>query len=494
MGKLVCVKKMMPVAGALLLSATFTLANAQEPLVLNLDKALEIAMSENPTVKVADQEIEKKKYAQKGAYAALFPQINLGGDYQRTLKKQVMYMDGDFGMVDMMAPIFNGMEQTFASQVPGYAPGTLISEIAAASAPTETTSSGDGISIGRDNNWSAGFTFGLPLINTALWKSLSVSALDVELSIEQARSSKIDMENQVRKCFYGVLLANDSYRVFKESYDNAMANYSDIKSKYEQGLVAEYDLIRANVSVKNIEPNLLQAENAATLSKWQLKALLGVNLDLAIECEGRLMDFQSELFADYVSTSVNISLDDNSSLKQFDIQARLLKRTLEMQKLDFMPTLSLSGLYQWSAMNNDFRFKEYQWNPYSMVGISLSVPIFSGGSRLNKVKQTQVSISQLRLQRDDAERNLQLAVKQFADNMSTCVKRFDAAQKGVEQAERGYSIARKRYDTGSGTLLEINDAELAMTQARLNFNQAIYDYMTAKSELEKTLGKQSYSK
>jgi outer membrane protein TolC len=106
------------------------------------------------------------------------------------------------------------------------------------------------------------------------------------------------------------------------------------------------------------------------------------------------------------------------------------------------------------------------------------------------MNQTKVSINQLQWQRQDVERNLQLAVKQYMDNMSNCIKRFDAAQKGVEQAERGYTIARKRYDTGAGTLLEVNDSELAMTQARLNFNQSIYEYMVAKSDLEKTLGKQ----
>jgi outer membrane protein TolC len=296
------------------------------------------------------------------------------------------------------------------------------------------------------------------------------------------------MTNQVNRSFFGVLLANDSYRVFKSSYDNAMSNYLDIKNKYVQGLVAEYDLIRANVSVKNIEPNLLQAENAAVLAKWQLKALLGMDLDLNIECDGSLGDFQSELYGDYLS--INTALDDNTTLKQLDIQADMLKQTLSLQKYDFLPTLSLSGVYQWSAMNNDFKFRDYLWNPYSMVGLSLTIPIFSGGSRLNKMNQTKVSINQLQWQRQDAERNLQLAVKQYMDNMSSCIKRFDAAQKGVEQAERGYTISRKRYDTGAGTLLEVNDSELALTQARLNFNQSIYDYMVAKSELEKTLGKQ----
>lgn len=483
-------KKMMWVVFLLLPSLAFTSLRAQEPIVLDLDKALEIALSENPTVKVADQEIEKRKYAKKGSYAALFPQINFGADYTRTLKKQMMYMDGAFDTNDMMGPVFEGIDNTFAQSVPGYKPGTVNQEINNAYAKIPPADPNQGIEVGRDNNWGFGFNASMPLINASLWKSLSISGLDVELAIEQARSSKINMVNQVTKSFYGVLLANDSYRVFKESYDNAMENYQDVKQKYEQGLVAEYDLIRADVSVQNAEPNMLQAENALALATWQLKALLGMDLELPIRCEGKLSDFESNLYGDYMSIST--ALDNNTSLRQLDIQADQLKQTLKMQKFDYLPTLSLSALYNWNAMNNNFKFSEYKFNPYSTMGLTLTIPIFSGGSRYHNVKQTQVSITQMYLQRDDMERNLQLAVKQYTDNMSTCIKRYDAAQKGVSQAERGYTIAQKRYETGAGTLLELNDAELAMTQARLNFNQAIYDYMVAKADLELTVGNQNY--
>lgn len=473
-------------------SLAFSSLYAQEPIVLSLDKALEIAMSENPTVQVADQEIEKKKYAKKGAYAALFPQVSFGADYTRTLKKQVMYMDGAFDMTSMLEPVtkplIGGMEQTLQGMNSSYVPGTLAENIAANTPKPEPTEGGDeGITVGRDNNWGLGFNASMPLINASLWKSLSISGQDVELAIEQARSSKIDMTNQVKRAYYGVMLANDSYRVFKESYDNAMENYTDVKQKFEQGLAAEYDLIRADVSVKNIEPNMFQAENAVALAKWQLKALLGMDLELPIECEGELADYKSALFGDYLS--VDTALAGNTDLRQLDIQAGQLKTSLQMQKFDFLPTLSVSGSYTWSAMNNDFRFKNYQWNPYSIVTLSLSFPIFTGGSRVQAARQTQVSMHQLQLQRQDLHRNLQLAVKQYKDNMNTCLKRYDAAQRGVEQAERGQMIAQKRYETGAGTLLELNDAELALTQSKLNYNQAIYDYMVAKSDLEKTLGK-----
>lgn len=444
----------------LLPSLVLTSAKAQDTLVLDIGKALEIALSENPTVKVANKEIQKKKYAQKGSYAALFPQVSFAADYNRTLKKQVMYMDG----FDMGSTEIPGME--------------------------DMPNMDEGIEVGRDNNWNLGFNASMPIVNAALWKSLSISAVDVELAIEQARSSKIAMVNQVKKGYYGVLLANDSYRVFKESYDNAMENYLDIKRKFEQGTVAEYDLIRANVTVKNSEPNMLQAENALVLAKWQLKALLGMDLDINIECEGQLTDFEKDLFGDFLSTDTTLA--NNTDLKQMDLQAKQLDKTLTMQKFDYLPTLSLTGLYQWTAMNNDFKFKDYMWNPYSMVGVTLSIPIFSGGSKFYKIKQTRNSLEQLSLQREDTQRNLQLAIKQYIDNMNTCVKRFDASQKGVEQAERGYMISQKRYDTGAGTLLEMNDSELALTQAKLNFNQAIYDYMVAKADLEKVLGRQEF--
>lgn len=240
----------------------------------------------------------------------------------------------------------------------------------------------EGFEVGRSNNWNMGFNASMPLVNASLWKSLSISAMDVELAIEQARSSKLAMTSQVKKGFYAVLLANDSYRVFKQSYDNAVENYQDIQQKYEQGAVAEYDLIRADVTVKNTEPNLLQAENALAIAQWQLKALLGMDLELPIACEGELAEFKEDLFGDFLGTETH--LDGNTDLRQLDLQAEQLRKTLTMQKFDFLPTLSLTGLYQWSAMNNDFKFKNYRWNPYSMIGVSLSVPLFTGEADITR--------------------------------------------------------------------------------------------------------------
>jgi len=415
-----------------------------EPLRITLKEALDIAMSENLTVQVADREITRQKYAKKGTYADLFPQVSASGSFQRTIAKQKMYMDGMEGM-------------------------------------------DGGITVGRDNNWSVGFSASMPLVDVSLWKSLQISAQDVELAVEKARSSRIEMADQVRQAFYTILLAQESVEVYKDALENASRNYTDIERKFNEGLVAEYDLIRANVNVKNAEPNVYDAENSLILANWQLKALLGLDLEMKIECLGSLSEYEEKM--QYYLSDGKFNLLDNSDLIQLDIQYNQLEKTRQMQIAQYYPTLNASFSYQWNAMNNDFKFSDYKWDPYSVVGLTLSIPIYSGGKRLNNIKQTRTNLEQLNLQRLETERNLTVAARQSSDQMNTSLKQFTAASAGVEEAEKSYTITMERYNTGNGTLLEINDAQLSLTQARLNMNQAIYNYLIAQSTLDKTQGK-----
>ncbi|GHU90166.1 transporter [Bacteroidia bacterium] len=462
----------------------------QTSLQLTLEKAVEIALSNNPTVKIADMEIEKKKYAKKSAQSSLYPQIDAVGQYTRTLKKQVMYMDGAFDIGSMMSevlnPIIKGTDETFSGNVPGYQTGNLEKNIEANTPPPVSTGGSDGISVGRDNNWSGGFNLSWPVVVPTLWKSLQISSLDVELAVEQAHSSKINMINSIRKAFYNVLLAQDSYNVFKESYDNAALNYNDIKNKYDQGLTSEFDLVRADVRVKNIKPNMVQSENALSLATLSLKALMGIDMDQPVKASGSLKDYEADLLKDIMK--IDTSLVNNPDLKQFDLQNRQLQKTLELYKAQYLPVVSISGNYMYMSMNNDFKFGDYKWNPYSTIGLTLSIPIFDGFKKSSEIKQTRISLQQMELQRKDIVRNLKLGVNNSINNMMSSVEQVISTKDAVKQAYKGYVISQKRYDTGMGTLLELNDAELSHAQASLAFNQAIYNYLSAKADLDKTLG------
>lgn len=427
-------------------------------LSLTLEDALRIALSENTSVKVAEKEITRSQYARKGSYAALFPQIDFSASYQRTLKKQVMYMDFD---------------------IPGSGGGSA-----------EAPSSNEGFEVGRSNNWNLGFSAGMPVVSAALWKSLKISDMDVELAVEKARTSKLQMVTQVKQAFYGVLLAKEALDVFVETYDNAVKNYEETRKKHMVSKASDYDLIRAEVSVRNAEPDVYNAEHSLFIAKWQLKAVIGIDLDTEIDCVGGIQDYADMMFRDIHSTDTSY-IENNGSLRELALQIEQLGETVKMQKYQYIPTLSLSFSYNYISMNNDFRFSEYRWNPYSMAGITLSIPIFSGGKRLNDVRQAEVAYEQASLQRMDAERNIRISIRQYLGQMETCMKKYYAAESLVSQARKGYEIAEKMYQVGKNTLIDLNDAALALTQARLTLSQSVFDFVTAKAQLEELVGDDS---
>ena len=437
------------------------------PVVITLEQALQIALSENVSVKVADQEIQRTDYARKGTYASLFPQIDVSGSYQRTIKKQVMYMDLDMG---------GGTSGEGGSAGDGSGDSAL--------AGFDTS---EGLEVGRWNTWAAGLNATMPLVNTQLWKSLKVSGLEVELAIEKARSSRLDMVTQVKQAFFATLLAKESFQVYKDVYENAVTNCQETEKKFRAQKATEYDLTRAKTNVANAVPDVYNAESSVILSLWQLKAVMGVDLDMNIDVAGTLDDYSQQLFYDS-SQADSLSLEDNTTMRQLAIQAEQLAHTIKMQKYAYIPTLSAAFSFSINAMTNDFKFSQYQWTPYSYVGVSLAIPIFSGGKRYNDVRQAKTQATQLKLQTMDTERNLRISIRQSLVTMETNIKTYNAAREAVASARKGYSIAEKTYQVGKNTLLELNDARLALTQAELSASQAIYNFLIAKSQLEQTLG------
>ena len=439
---------------------------ASVPVVITLEQALQIALSENVSVKVADQEIQRSSYAKKGVYASLFPQIDLSGTYQRTIKKQVMYMDLDMGAVGGGSSDGDGA---------GSGEGFTMPDTS------------EGLEVGRWNTWAAGLNATMPLVNPQLWKSMKISGLEVEMAIEKARSSRLDMVTQVKQAYFGTLLAKEVFQVYRDVYENAVGNYRETEKKFNAQKATEYDLTRAKTSVANAIPDVYDAESSVILSLWQLKAVMGVDLDMNIDVAGTLDDYSRQLFYE-PGAADSLSLENNTTMCQLAIQAEQLAHTVRMQKFAYIPTLSAAFSFSVNAMTNDFKFSQYKWTPYSYVGVSLAIPVFSGGKRYNDVRQAKTQATQLKLQTMDTERNLKISIRQSLVAMETSIKTYNAAQEAVASARKGYSIAEKTYQVGKNTLIELNDARLALTQAELSASQAIYNFLIAKSQLEQTLG------
>lgn len=436
--------------------------------VLTLEDALKVALSENVSVKVADKEIQRAQYAKRGTYAALFPQIDGSFAYQRTIKKQVMYMDFDMGSLGMGG--MPGGESAGSGESSGGG-----------------ASSGGGLEVGRWNTWSAGLTASMPLINAQLWEGIKISGDEVELAVEKARGSRLDMVTQVKSAYYTVLLSKEALKVYRQVYDNAQKNLDVTQMKYNAQKASEMELTRAKTTVASAVPNLYSAANDLDLSLWQLKAVIGLDLDRNIDVAGSLEDFAQQMFYDIHSRD-SVDVSRNTSLRQMDLQISELSRNVKMNKFAYIPSLALAFNYSYNAMTNDFNFKEYKWTPYSYVGLSLNIPIFSGLKRYNAVKQSKVQLEQVQLQRDNAEKQLRIAVKSDLGTMESNMNGYYAAQSAVESAQKGYDISAVSYEVGRSTLVDVNDAMLALAQAQLMQWQSVYSFLVAKADLEKQLG------
>ncbi len=457
------------------LLATFTLSAQQtDSLQVDLSTALDIALSENPTVKVADMEITKKQYAKKSAYGALLPQLDIIGQYQRAIKRQTVYFDEGFGFGGDIDPTQYTPEELQIMEVLGKMMG----------GGSET--SGEGIQMGRFNVWSAGLNVNLPIVMPSLWKNIQMSEVDIRMAMEKARSSRIDLINQVKKSYFSLLLAQDSYAVLKKTYETDSINLENIRNRFNQGVLAEYDVITADVRLKSLIPNILQSENMMKIAELQLKMLMGVDSDVPLKVTGSLDEYEATMFDAIIPADT--SLINNSDIKQFDLQAEQAKNAFEMQKLQFSPTLVTNFNWTYMSQNNDFRFSNYRWDPYSMLGVTLQIPIFNGGQRYHNLKQSEVQLYQLREQRKDVERGLKLSIKNNYDLINKNIEQVVATQSSIAQARKGHEITLKRYETGMGTIVDVNAAALAVLNAELQYRNAIFDYLAAKSDLEKVLG------
>lgn len=439
---------------------------------LSLDDCIAIALNENPTIKVADMEISRMDYSKKEVLGQLLPSVSFGAQYNRMLAKQVAYMN-----MDGFGALGGGGNDSDKEPSPESRAGSSKSD------------RGSGIKMGLDNSFSTGFSASLPLIAPQLWKSLKLSDSQILQSVEQARLSKLELINQVKSAYYTLLLAKDSQRVIQESYDMAALTHDIYTKKYEAGAASDYDVLRTSVAMKNVEPDLLQADIAIKQARLQLMVLMGIDIDSAsstLDIAGQLADYEGTMYDE--AMAINPDYSANSSIVMNKLQTRVLENALTVQKMSWLPTLALTANYNWTSSSNGSPFKNFRWDPYSVVGLTLSVPLFEGGQRYTRIKQARIQVQEMEWQRQNLERSVSMQVNLAIDNINKNVRQISSSSESVKQADKAHDIMERSFEIGAASYLDLRDSELALTQARLSYFQSIYNYLIANSELELLLG------
>lgn len=410
---------------------------------LTLQSAIQIALDENPTIRVAEKDIELKKVANTEAWQSLLPTLDGSISLSHSIKvAEIKTSMGSFKM---------GMDGSTTAQ--------------------------------------GGITLALPLFAPAVYQNMKLTKEDILLAQEKARGSRLDLVNQVKKAYFGALLSSDSYEVMKKSYSVAKENFDVVDRKFQVGKVSEYDKISAEVQVRSMNSAMVSAETGKSLALLQLKVLMGIDPEIEIAIKDSLKAYEKELTlinAEYQTEE----LANNSTMRQLDQNMTLLERTRKVLNTNFMPTVAMQLQGQYQSMSNDnWNVFKYRYSPSLTLAFSLSVPIFHA-SNFTKLKSNKIMITQLEDTRINTQRQLNMAAESYKQNMASNIAQVESNAEAVKQANKAVDISSKRYEVGRGTILELNQSETAQTQAELTYMQSIYDYLVNKANLDYTLGRE----
>ncbi|MBU2493223.1 MAG: TolC family protein [Bacteroidetes bacterium] len=429
----------------LMLFAGTCLLTAQEKVMnLDLQKAIQIALEKNTEIKVAKLEVNKSEEKLREARSGLFPNIEANGQYQRYIEKPVIFLP----------------------------PGSPFGEV---------------LEIGSNNSYLGTIGARVPIFSMGLYDGIGVASKSVELNSENLRFTEVATVNYVKKIFYSVLLAREFKDVINQSLQNALDQLENVKRRNKQEVASDYDLLRAEVQVENLRPQVIQAENNYEISKENLKVLIGLKSEQEINILGEF-DFDGQ-YSLSLQQLLDDALNNNPQLAILNKQEEITNRTVSLEKSAYFPSLAAFGNYQYQAQSDDFKISDYRWVSTFVVGLQLQIPIFNGFKTPARVEQANITLNQVEEQKQGFTKALKTQLQNVVYVIEQTIIRIKGQDKNIEQAQQGYEIARTRFENGLATQLEVNDAELALRQARLNKLQAVYDLRIAEAELQMILGK-----
>lgn len=430
-----------------------------QPLNLSLRDAVTIALKKNRELEVARLEKERSNELVRQAWGDALPTISATARYIRNIELPVTYFPS-------FQPIIVG------GQFQGFQFG-----------PTTP------ITIGLDNSVTTTLSISQTLFKGSVYAGIRATKIADELSKEQFVGAKAKTISEVRKAYYDVLIANEQKKLIEQSISRGMDAHKDSRLLFQQGLAADIDTLRTFLAVENLRPNLIKAANGVEVAKTVLITKMGINKteqivltdSLSYADDGQLISFDE---------AYTTAISERPEVKQLSLQVKAGDEYVNAAFSDFLPTLTAFGQVQLQSQFSDKdKVGDTHWPRSTYVGLELSLPIFSGFKTTAKVQQAEIEKMQVQTQLENTKEVIRSEIKVTLTNVAEAKKRIDVQRKTVQTAERSYAITRSRRAQGIGSQLELTDSELQLNQAKTNYLQAIYDYLTARVDLEKALGK-----
>lgn len=443
--------------------------------VLSLERALTTAFENSRTleqarygVRVADQQVRE-------AWGSVMPEISASASYARNVLVQQAFLP---------AFIFD----------PNAPPDELVP-----------------VRFGSDNTWQAGLSLSQPLFQWTVFIGVGAAGRFRALEHERVRGVSHGVIASVRQAYLDALLATEDVRLTQQSVDRVRQTLEETRGLNRAGLASDYDVLRLEVQLANLEPGLSRARNSVAAAKRTLLTTVGRDPLTPIELEGRLNEMnlvalaqndvgnQGVLRLAGFTETAGLEADQawqtarygRTDLRQARFAVDLEKARVAAQRAEYFPKLSIFSNYNLTAQENGsltFFGGSKQRAKSAVAGLRVELPVFNGFAREARVQQAQATLGQAEARLQQFEQDAVREVHTLVADVREARDRAAAQRRAVEQARRGFDIASAEYREGLGSQLQVTDAEVALRQAEFNYARAVYDFLVAGARLDTAVG------
>ncbi len=417
---------------------------SQDALILTLDDCIRMALRQNPFYLAEKAKEEAASATVREAVAGFFPSVNAQGS--NILDKKV-----------------------FSIVIPPFYPGM----------PSQK------VKMDFTRAYQMSLNFSLPLFTGGqLLSGFKQANLNLEATQEGIRQLQQETVLNVKKGFYGILLARKFVEVSEEALALAEKHRTNVQNLYDVGMASKFDLLRSEVQAANLKPQLIRARNSLATAELGLKTLLAIDPALSVQFRGELTFQAVEVNVD---ENIARALADRPEITQLRLQKQMAAEMVKMARAAYLPTLAVGGAY--NVWGDQFNFKRNTWENYYQVNLVMSVPIFNGFVNGARLGQSKAALKQVELGEKGLADAVRFEVQQSILAIQQARESLLSQEKNVEQAQEAVRIADLNYSEGLATTLDVSGVQMALSQARTNYTQALFDYAVALAQLERAVGR-----
>ena len=441
-------RKFLNILLALLLLFSGKVLQAQKR-ELSLTEALAMAANGNKELQVQTLEEIRYKEMTREAQSRLLPNVSANAAYSRYFDRQVIFLPGSFAGTDKAV---------------------------------------QDIAVGGKNVFNGFLSLNQPLFLENARRQKQAAVINEKIQKEKTTDLQSQLAFQISASYFNLLLMNNQLSLQQQSLSRNTRALEDTRALFAQGRSLKVDTLRSYIAVENLKSSISYLRNNIEVSGIQLKRLIGLNEMAEIKPTDSLnvKTDQAEFYTlDQALKTAELNRHD---LKLQRLSIEQGEKQLSVSKAERLPQASIVGQYQLQAQADNLNLGNYTWPRTSFLGLQLTVPIFNGNRTSSQINQARIKIRQEKIRLDDLQEEMNAELAAIISRWKEANAQLNIQKTTVEAAELSYVMMNDRYKNGLSSRLELTDAELALTQGKINYLQAVYHLKVLYVELQRSLG------